>query len=219
MRRNGLLYTLEAILGGIILLSFIAFLGPQVSGGTDTGSSVNERVYNVLASMDANNTLREPVMDRNLTPVRDEVAGELPGRQVEVAGLFVNATVGQWNLSGSKTQTFSVDKAASQREVLKLWFENASDPAIEIRDRTVANLSGAVDGYRAYRIEEFTSDGSNTLNISVSDWSGIDYVIDIYEEELTGDIPEGAEVTVTSYPLSGWNQSANPAEVTVLSWR
>lgn len=213
------MHTIEAVLAAILFLFFIVTVTPQAGPDTAGGEEVDRRAVNTLEALDMNDSLRAPATGRDLETIRDRVVDHMAGRSVEISGLFLNVTGGRETFSTAHTDSFPVNDTNVERQVLRVWYEDAVSPNVSVNGNEVAGLTGTVDGYSEYDISGDTSDGTNNLTVTVSSESTVGYTVEIYEREDTGTPPSGTDILTTSYIIGGDNASFNPVEVSVLSWR
>lgn len=218
-RRMGVTYVLEAILAAFVLLFFVLVMTQTGVGPADTGSDLTERTYHVLSALDTAGMIRGPALDGDLNRLEDRVQNHLPGQQIAVAQLTVNSTTAEPSFSTTHTRNISVT-ADTERQVLRLWYRDATAPNVSIAGTYITNHTGTVtDQQETFDISQYTSTGTNTLQIDVSGSSRIGYSADIYDRERSGTPPSTADVFTSSYIVSGANTSFQPAEVTMLAWQ
>ncbi|MCJ7478923.1 MAG: hypothetical protein MUP63_01975 [Candidatus Nanohaloarchaeota archaeon QJJ-7] len=219
VKRKGVIHTIESILAAIIFLMLIITLSQQVDVGGEIGPDIKIRERNALETLDLSGELRPPAENQSVSILRDRLDDHLNALNVEAALLHVNTTQDTVSFSGTHTETFTVNNSAVERQVLHLWFEGTEAPNASINGNPVYQNTGTVDGYEKVDISDETVDGDNTLEIETAAASKVSYSVDIYEYRTTGEPPSDTDVISASYPISGYNVSFAPVEVSVQAWQ
>jgi len=218
-KRTGVIHVLEAVIAAVILFFFLLVVLPSAEQDTTTGFDPDREAFRILDALDTGGSLRTAAMNDNWTQIKESVAAYLPTRTVEIAAVTLNTTNNQSTFTDSHTAAFYVNGTVD-RQTLRIWYRDADTPTVSVNDQQVASLSGAVsDRYETYDIAAETTEGENTLNISVDSQSTVGYSIDRYMRTETGLPPAGVTAVTSSYLLAGINSSFRPTEVNALTWQ
>ncbi len=218
VKRQGVVHTTEAVVAAVLLMFFVLFVGPRLAPDASTGGEITG-IYTVLEGLDADGNLRQPVMEGNLSEVKDKVEGYAPGRSVEVAVTYMNRSSNRSTFDDNLTTDFRVDIGSSRGEFLEVWFDKAEAPNVSLNGEYIDRDTGTVSGHRSYDVEGLVVDGSNNLTVEVGGESTVGYIAGFYQERVTGTPPSDVDARSASYSLSGYNGTFHPAEVTLVSWR
>ncbi|MCJ7450465.1 MAG: hypothetical protein MUP58_01860 [Candidatus Nanohaloarchaeota archaeon QJJ-9] len=214
MKRKGFIATLEAIIASTMFLIFIATVIPTfVQPEQGSTSIIEDRIDNILSSLDNSGKLgAEP---ENITELESTLSQYLQGYQLSVGMNYLNLSEGT-HAGGETINTFQVNKTRAQKEVLRLWIDEASGLDVRINGETV--LTTSQSGYYSRELSSYTVDGENTANIT-SDTANLDYQIERLYYAQGNEMPSEGSITSLGYLIPGTNNQLEPKEIRVFVWR
>lgn len=221
-RRKGFVATLEAALASAIFLTFIITILPGFTQtDVDTLTPWENKISEILDSLDKTNELRGPALNLNLTKIDNMVDNYTPADLDHTVGiLYSDYTRGSLSISDSGNVSFNINKSRSQSEYLRLYLENVSSPELKVNANSIWSSQGDFnDSYRSFSIISYTSDGTNNFSMNVSSTSKLDYRIDRYYYIQKGTLPSEGKIISSSYHPAGENFTLKPMEVRVFGWR
>lgn len=212
--RKGFTTTLESVLASILFLLFVINVLPGIADSGGEPVPINARVEEVLRSLDRAGELRPLILERDLDGLHQKISRYVRGVQMGIGLSYFDITEGSYT-GGVHTRDFSVSKSEARQESLLLWIEEADDIDIDINGEDV--LETSTTGFQQVAIGSYTDTGQNTLQID-SDSGDLHYSIEIYNRVRSRSLPD-QEVTSLGYIVAGSNNSFQPSEVVVFTWR
>lgn len=206
-------------MAAIILLTFAVFAAPAPGTTERPGTTINQETRHILSVLDTAGGLRPAAVRQDVQQIHAWVADEVAGRPVGIVLTVVNTTSNRTAVTDRQTVQFSVNTSRARRQILRVWYRDATALNTTVNGDHVANHTGVVSGYEEFDLSTETGHGTNKVTFTGAGSSIIGYSIEIYNRVQYQPPPADTNVYTGSRFFSGSNASIMPVEVTAVSWQ
>ena len=208
--RKGFVNTLEAVLASTIFLIFIINVLPAFTTSFPESDNTVRKLGYVLETSDRSGQLRDRVMERNVSAIKDEL-DDYVSEDLSVGISYVDSFEGNYS-GGNENYDFSVNSTRLRKVSLVLWIEEDNGLVVDVNGNPVGPVS---TGLNEIDITNRVQNGVNTLTVQNS--GELEYLLEVYNYVLSDPLPD-EEVRGLGYPVAGDDGGVNVSEVSVFLW-
>ena len=216
--KKGAMHTIEAFIAFMIVMSFLFFIMPAITNIPNTTESKIKYIHSALIILEKNGNLREYALSKNIIGLNESMYELVPLTYNFTVGMsYVNAS--DKSTSGNYSFNYTADAGKIDYVFLDVVFLSAADPKIYVNEGSVLSQSGDVSGNReTIDITSSTITGENTIQFNFTGTATFDYRLLVSQTETLEDIPDGKDILIVNYVLSGANSTFRPTEVRIYLW-
>ncbi len=216
--KKGGLHTIESFIAFMIVMSFLFFIMPAITNISDTTESKMKYIHGALTTLEKNGNLREYAISKNITGLNKSMYELIPSTYNFTVGISsVNAS--DKSTSGNYSFNYSADAGKIDYVFLDIVFLSAEDPKIYVNGGSVLSQSGVVSGNReTIDLTSSTITGENKVQFNFTGTATFDYRLLVSQTEILEGIPDGKDIIIVNYVLSGTNSTFMPTEVRIYLW-